>query len=104
MQQFGARRGCGIAGAQPAGYGAGIAFQQVVRIARRQPAAILGDADGHHVEFSAIDRLQDRSRREQRDFVLAAAPAKKNAYAEFFGHFVFIVAHRAGEQTPETNR
>ena len=76
MQQFCAGRGLGIAGAQPPRNRAGIAFEQVVRLGRRQPVPFLGDADRHHVELLAIDRLENRSGGEQRNLVLAAAPAK----------------------------
>ena len=55
-------------------------FSRPVRVRGRQPAALLGDADGRYVELLAIDRPQNRCRRQQRNLMLAAAPAKKNAH------------------------
>ena len=71
-----------------------IARQQVLRSPGDEPVPGLVDADGHHVKFPAINRLQNRSGRQQRNLMLAAAPAKKNAYAKFFCHFVLIVGSR----------
>ncbi len=44
----------------------------------REPAAFLGDADGHDFILLLIDCVENRRSGEQRDFVLAAAPAKQN--------------------------
>ena len=52
---------------------------------------------GHHVEFLAVDCLQDGGGREQRNFMLAAAPAKQNAYAKFLAMFLF---HHPWRDTP----
>ena len=41
-------------------------------------------ADGHDFVFFFVDRIQHRRRREQRNLVLAATPAKKDPYPEFF--------------------
>ena len=65
-------------------------MQQSLGIRGRQPAAIFRDADRHHFIFIWIDRFENRSRREQRNFVLAAASAKKNAHPQFF-HYEFSV-------------
>ncbi len=61
----------------------------MVGVCRGQPAALPGDADGGYVELVAVDGPQNRCGRQQRDLMLAAAPAKKNAYAKFFCHFLF---------------
>ena len=73
------------------------AFEQAVRIAGGEPAALLGDADRHHIELAAVDGVEDGGGGEQRDLMLAAAPAKEDADAEFFGHCSSIFAQvRAG--------
>ncbi len=75
----------GIAGAQVSGLGSigRLALQQAFGMGGRYPAAFLGDADGHHFVFALVDCVQDRGRRQQGDFMLAAAPAKQDAYPEF---------------------
>ena len=50
---------------------------------RRKPAPILSDADRYDFIFLSIDCVQYRRRREQRNFMLAAASAKKNAHSKF---------------------
>ena len=66
-------------------------LQQPLRRPRCQPVPGLVDTDGHYVKFIAINRLQYRSRREQRNLVLPAPSAKKNPDAQFFCHFFSIV-------------
>ena len=61
--------------------------QQVFRMIGGQPAAVFGDADGHHFIFVFINGLQHRCRREQRNFVLAAAAAKQDSHAAFLHGF-----------------
>src|ERR1700733_2471206 len=61
------------------------ARQQPLGVAGRHPAALLGNANGDDFVFFRVDGLENRSSREQRDLMLAAAAAKKNAYAKF-GH------------------
>jgi hypothetical protein len=51
----------------------------------------LVDADWHYVKFTAIDSMQNRSRREQRNLMLPAPSAKKNPDSQFFCHFSSIV-------------
>ena len=65
---------------QPPGYIRPIALQQPLRRAGGQPVPGLVDADGHHVELLPIDGLQNRSRRQERNLMLAAAPAKQYPY------------------------
>ena len=65
MQEFRARRRLGVAGSQTPCDCRVIAFEQAVCIACGEPAALLGDADGHHIKFLAIDCFQNRSCREQ---------------------------------------
>jgi hypothetical protein len=62
------------------------ALQQPLRSRRGQPMPGLVDANRHHLELPAINRLQNRSRREQRNLMLAAPPAKKNSHSQFFCH------------------
>ncbi len=90
VQQLGAGRRFRVARAQSPCDRAAFAVEQAVRIARAKPAAFFGDADGHHIELLAIDRLQNRSRREQRDLMLAAAPAKQDTDTKFFRHCAAI--------------
>ena len=61
-----------------------LALQQILRVSRRQPAPILGDADGHDFIFVFVDGVENRRSREQRNLMLAAAPAKKNSDAKSF--------------------
>src|ERR1035441_10928549 len=60
-----------------------VATQQALCVGRSAPSPFLGDTDGHNVVFLLIDGVQDRGRRQQRDFMLAAAPAKQDTYPEF---------------------
>jgi hypothetical protein len=88
VQQLRARRGFGIAGAQPPRHRAGVAVEQMVArppAASQRPSLVM--PMGGYVELVAIDGPQNRGGRQQRDLMLAAAPAKKNAYAKFFCHF-----------------
>ena len=62
----------------------GLASQQILGVQRRHPAAIFGNADRNNFIFRFIDCLQDRCRREQRNFMFAAASAEKNSYPQFF--------------------
>ena len=48
-----------------------------------EPASLLGDADGNDLVLAAVDGLHDRCGGQQRDFMLAAAPAKEDADTEF---------------------
>src|SRR5271157_925017 len=60
-----------------------MAFQQALGVRGRDPSSLLGDADGHDVVLLLINRFQDRGRRQQRNLVLAAAPAKQYTNPEF---------------------
>jgi hypothetical protein len=64
------------------------AFQQSLRRVGRQPVTGLVNANRRHIEFAAIDCLQNGGSREQRDFMLTAAPAKDDSYTEFFCHIL----------------
>jgi hypothetical protein len=55
--------------------------------------AVLGDADGDHVKLPAIDRLENRSGGQKRDFVLAAASTEQNTYAKLPGHVSISPSH-----------
>ena len=54
----------------------GLACQQAFGICGRDPSPFFGDADRNDFEFLLVDCLENRGRREQRDFVLAAAAAE----------------------------
>src|SRR6202012_2668120 len=54
-----------------------------------QPAALLGDADLDDVVLFTVDGVKDGVGGAERDFVLAALAAEKNADAEFLFH-VFL--------------
>jgi hypothetical protein len=86
MQKLGAGRRFGISRPQAPRDGTAVALEQTVRIPRAQPAALLGNTDRHHVEFLAINCLQDGSCREQRNVMLTAAPTKQNTDTKFFCH------------------
>src|ERR1700674_506894 len=58
--------------------------QQPFRIVGGDPSALLGDADGHNFVFIFVDGVENRRGREQRDFMLSAAPTKQNADSNFF--------------------
>src|SRR5258708_18323963 len=57
--------------------------QQSFGIRRGHPLALFGDADRNDLIFILINGLENRRGREQRNFVLAAASAEKDAYTEF---------------------
>ena len=80
------RGGCsfGIPGAQMTRLDNQFALQQVFRVFGGQPAAFLGDADGHNFIFFFINGVENRRRRKQRDFILAAAPTEKDANPKLF--------------------
>ena len=75
----------GIAGAQMTRLGrlGTAALQQPLGVSGCDPAAFLGDADGNDFVLVLVDCVQHRGRRQQRDFVLAAAPAEQDTYPEF---------------------
>ena len=58
-QQRGARRRVGIAGPEMARIVGGLAVQQALGGAGGQPAALLGDADRHHVVFVLVDCVEN---------------------------------------------
>ena len=60
-----------------------LALQQPLGVLRHEPAPVFRDSDGNHFVFCFIDCLQNRRRRKQRHFMLAAASAKKNANPKF---------------------
>src|SRR5277367_1206121 len=57
--------------------------QQPLRIVRRDPAAVLGNADGHNFVFILVNGVKDGRCREQRNLMLPAASAKENADSNF---------------------
>jgi hypothetical protein len=63
-----------------------VAAQQALGVIGGQPAAFLGDADGHDLVFILVDGFHDRCCRQQGNLVLAAAPTKEHAYANLFRH------------------
>src|SRR5271157_3688070 len=82
--------GIGIAGAQtawPVRFGS-VAFQQTLRVRRCHPSAFLSDADGNDSVLLLVDCLEHRSRRKQRDFMLAASPAKQHTNSEFLHEWI----------------
>ena len=83
VQKLRSGSGLRIARAQPPRPRACIAFQKVLRFARRQPVPFLGDADRHHLKLPPIDRLQYRRRREQRHLMLPAPPPKQHTHPQF---------------------
>jgi hypothetical protein len=58
----------------------------------------LVNPDRRHIELLPIDCIQDRSRRQQRNLMLAAPPAKQNPNPQFFSHFSLIVGSRQMER------
>ena len=56
--------------------------QHLLRPRAHEPAAILGDADGHGFVFFRIERANHRCRRGQRHFVLARTPAEQHAHPQ----------------------
>ena len=82
----GAGGGLGIAGAQMLRLGLGLATQQVLGMKIGEPAALLGDADGNDIVLFGVDCFEDGCRRQQRDFMLAAAPAEENSNPKTFFH------------------
>ena len=75
-QHRGPRSSLGIASAQVARLQHQLALQQIFRVLGGEPAAFLGDADGNDFIFIFVDGVENGSGREQRDFVLSAAPAE----------------------------
>src|ERR1700691_2857890 len=59
-----------------------LAFEQTLRVVGSQPATIFGDASGNDIIFFFVNGVKNRSSREQRDFMLAAAAAEKNSDAK----------------------
>ena len=59
------------------------ALQQPLRIGRSDPSTLLGDAYGHNFVFIFVDGVENRRGREQRDFMLTAAPAKQDSDSNF---------------------
>jgi len=99
VEELGARRGFRVAGAQPSRNRADVALEQMAGICRGQPATLPGDANGGYVELVAIDGPENRRGRQQRDLMLTAAPAEKNAHAKFFCHFP-VLSPRAHSTRP----
>jgi hypothetical protein len=77
-------------------------LQQPLRRTRGQPMTGLVDADRHHLELPPVNRLQNRSRREQRNLMLPAPPAKQNSHPQFFCHCFFD--HRTGRKNSALNQ
>src|SRR5262249_26523630 len=86
-----------------AGIVQGFAPQEALGMRRRQPSPFLGDADRHYFIFVFIDGLEDGGRGKQRDLMLATAPAKENADAEFL-HLVYFKAAVSTQQSAESPR
>jgi hypothetical protein len=57
-----------------------------------QPAAFFCDPDGHDLVFFLVNRIENGRSRQQRDFVLAAAPAKQDANPKFL--HAFSIRHK----------
>ena len=74
----------GVAGAEVAGFEYQLASQQILGVLGGEPAAIFGDADGYDFILIFIDGIENRCGGEQRDFVFAAAAAKKNPHSKLF--------------------
>ena len=51
-----------------------------------EPLALFGDADGDDFVLLFVYGFEDAGGGEERDFVLAGAATKEDAYAEFFLH------------------
>ena len=62
-------------------------LQQLLGMLGGQPSAFLRDPDGHDFLFVLVNRIENGRSRQQRDFVLAAAPAKKDANPKFLRAF-----------------
>ena len=54
------------------------------RVIGGEPTAIPGNPNQMDIVFILVHGLKNRRRRQQRDFMFAAATAKENAYAQFF--------------------
>src|ERR1039458_7253438 len=67
-----------------------LALQQVLGVLRREPAPVLGDADGHDFVFVFVDGLEHRRGREQRNLMLPAPPAKKTSDPKLFHNLYSI--------------
>jgi hypothetical protein len=72
-----------------------LAGQQTLGIAGGQPATVFGDADRHDFILALVDGVDHGSGREQRDFMLSAAPAEQNSYPQFL-HNVLVWMLRVG--------
>ena len=82
----GAGRGFRIAGAQMLRLGFGLTLQQVLGMKIGEPAALLGDADGNDIVLFGVDCFENGCRRQQRDFMLAAASAEEDSNPKTFFH------------------
>jgi hypothetical protein len=60
------------------------ACEKPLGIGCRYPSSFFGDANGDDFVLLTIDCFQDGCSRKQRDFMLAAAAAKEDAYAKIF--------------------
>ena len=65
--------------------------QEVVRTRTDQPPALPGDADGNNLILLRVERLEHRSRRSQRDLVLARPAAEQESQSNFFLHVQFLI-------------
>jgi len=63
-----------------------------------QPTTFLGDADRHHIIFIFINGVEDRRRRQQGNFMLAATSAEKYSHPEFL-HHEYCKAAFSGQQS-----
>jgi hypothetical protein len=60
-----------------------LALQEPYGVRLADPTALFGNANGDYFIFVFIEGLKDGSRRQQRDFVLTAAPTEEDANPEF---------------------
>ena len=51
-----------------------------------EPASLFIDADGNDLVFSLVHRLNDISRRNNRDFMFGGFSAEQNGDTQFFFH------------------
>src|SRR5260370_33446552 len=79
------------------------ASQHFLGMRRRYPAPFLGDADGHDFIFFRINGFKNRSGREQRDFMLAAATAKQDTHSELL-HLRNNVSQMSKNTSTQRNR
>lgn len=61
------------------------------RVVCGEPATIPGNSNQMDIVLVLVHGLKNRRRRQQRNFMFAAATAKENAYAQFF--------HESGNET-----